>query len=41
MEDQLKKTDTTGFKDGVEILPYKTVVSNGQSSNIGRYLVCF
>ncbi|XP_014282035.1 long-chain-fatty-acid--CoA ligase 4 isoform X3 [Halyomorpha halys] len=34
MEDQLVKTDITGFKDGVEIIPYKTIISNGQSSNI-------
>uniref|UniRef100_A0A0K8TD80 long-chain-fatty-acid--CoA ligase n=1 Tax=Lygus hesperus TaxID=30085 RepID=A0A0K8TD80_LYGHE len=37
MEDQLKKTDTSGFSAGVDILAYKEVVSRGQkASNIGE-----
>ncbi|CAG9133468.1 unnamed protein product [Plutella xylostella] len=32
MEDQLKTTDTTGFKEGVRILAYKEVLKMGQNS---------
>ncbi|KAI8123759.1 Long-chain-fatty-acid--CoA ligase 4 [Lucilia cuprina] len=32
MEDQLHKTDTTGFKEGVKILPFSEVVRSGQDS---------
>ncbi|KAK9511143.1 hypothetical protein O3M35_005763 [Rhynocoris fuscipes] len=34
MEDQLKKTDTTGFKEGVEIKPYKYIISSGRNANV-------
>lgn len=33
MEDQLKPTDSTGFKDDVQILPYKEVIRLGTTSN--------
>ncbi|XP_017066171.1 long-chain-fatty-acid--CoA ligase 3 isoform X3 [Drosophila eugracilis] len=32
IEDQLQKTETTGFKDGVKILPFNQVVKSGQDS---------
>ncbi|XP_046676781.1 fatty acid CoA ligase Acsl3 [Homalodisca vitripennis] len=34
MEDQLHSTDTKGFKDGVDIIPFQQVVSNGQASSM-------
>lgn len=34
MEDQLEKTDTSGFKEGVEIIPFSTVVEKGQKSKM-------
>ncbi|XP_055386782.1 long-chain-fatty-acid--CoA ligase 4 isoform X2 [Condylostylus longicornis] len=34
MEDQLKKTDTTGFKEGVKIVSFSDVVKNGAESKI-------
>lgn len=33
MEDQLKPTNTDGFKEYVQILPYKEVVRSGSTSN--------
>ncbi|CAH0393729.1 unnamed protein product [Bemisia tabaci] len=33
MEDQLKPTDTSGFKSGVEILPFKQVLDVGSKSD--------
>jgi len=32
MEDQLFSTDTTGFKEGVKIIPFKSVVGLGEAS---------
>ncbi|XP_037947198.1 long-chain-fatty-acid--CoA ligase 4-like isoform X2 [Teleopsis dalmanni] len=32
MEDQLHKTDTSGFKEGVKIIPFSQVVRTGQDS---------
>lgn len=32
MEDQLQKTDTAGYKDGVKILPFNQVVRMGSTS---------
>eukprot|EP00088_Acartia_fossae_P061730 TRINITY_DN7423_c2_g1_i1.p1 TRINITY_DN7423_c2_g1~~TRINITY_DN7423_c2_g1_i1.p1 ORF type:complete len:710 (-),score=189.52 TRINITY_DN7423_c2_g1_i1:200-2329(-) len=34
MEDQLFPTDTTGYKPGVRILPFKSVVRMGEESNV-------
>ncbi|XP_073986590.1 acyl-CoA synthetase long-chain isoform X2 [Rhodnius prolixus] len=34
MEDQLKKTDTTGFKEGVEIIPFKEILRSGQNVDV-------
>jgi len=34
MEDQLAKTDVSGYKSGVEIIPFSEVVKNGASSDI-------
>lgn len=36
MEDQLKPTDTSGFKSGVEILPFKQVLDVGSKSDYGK-----
>jgi len=36
IEDQLQKTETTGFKDGVKILPFSQVVKTGQESKFGK-----
>lgn len=38
MEDQLAKTDVSGFKDGVDIIPFSEVVKNGASSDICEFL---
>jgi len=35
MEDQLRPTETTGFKSGVEIIPFKSVVKMGSESDVG------
>ncbi|CAK9808994.1 Fatty acid CoA ligase Acsl3 [Anthophora quadrimaculata] len=32
MEDQLKPTDTTGYKDGVKLIPFSEVIKKGNSS---------
>lgn len=40
MEDQLKKTDTSGF-DGIQIIPFKEVISRGAASDIGEYYIKF
>lgn len=37
MEDQLHKTETTGFKEGVEIIPFSTVVEKGEKSKMREY----
>lgn len=37
MEDQLHKTDTTGFKEGVKIIPFSEVVRSGQDSKFGKF----
>ncbi|XP_077296277.1 acyl-CoA synthetase long-chain isoform X2 [Arctopsyche grandis] len=34
MEDQIKTTDTKGFKEGVRIISYKQVIENGSSSQV-------
>lgn len=36
MEDQLAKTDISGFKTGVDIIPFSEVVKNGTYSDIGK-----
>lgn len=36
MEDQLHKTETTGFKEGVKILPFAQVVKIGNDSKFGK-----
>lgn len=36
MEDQLKPTEITGFKQGIKILGYKEVVQLGTNSKIGE-----
>ncbi|OAD57993.1 Long-chain-fatty-acid--CoA ligase 3 [Eufriesea mexicana] len=33
MEDQLKPTDTSGYKDGVKLIPFSDVIKKGSSSN--------
>lgn len=33
MEDQLKPTETTGYKDGVRLIPFSDVVKTGNKSN--------
>lgn len=38
IEDQLTKTDTSGFKSGVEIIPFSEVVKSGELSDIGKFL---
>jgi len=37
IEDQLQKTETTGFKEGVKILPFNQVVKTGQDSKFGTF----
>ena len=37
MEDQLHKTETTGFKDGVEITPFTKIIEIGKSVKLGAY----
>lgn len=34
MEDQLHKTDVTGFKEGVQIIPFSTVIEKGEKSKM-------
>ena len=34
MEDQLFPTDTTGYKEGVKIIPFKSAVKLGANSNV-------
>lgn len=34
MEDQLAKTDITGYKEGVEIIPFKTVLKKGSEFTV-------
>lgn len=41
MEDQLKPTERTGFKDGIKILGYKDVVQLGTNSKIGEWSFYF
>lgn len=36
MEDQLKTTDRTGYKEGIRIIGYKQVVQKGLNSKIGK-----
>lgn len=36
MEDQLHKTETTGFKDGVKIIPFSQVIKTGETSKFGK-----
>merc|ERR1711892_1610556 len=36
MEDQLFASDTTGFKEGVTIIPFKSVVGLGEGSKVGE-----
>lgn len=35
MEDSLKKTDITGYKEGVQIVPFSEVLNQGKASNTG------
>ena len=35
MEDQLKETDISGYKEGVSIIPFSEVLRSGSSSDIG------
>lgn len=37
MEDQLKKTESDGYKDGVKIIPFQQVIDMGTTSKIGTY----
>lgn len=37
MEDQLHKTDVTGFKEGVQIIPFSTVIEKGEKSKMGEF----
>ncbi|KAL1124303.1 hypothetical protein AAG570_002071 [Ranatra chinensis] len=37
MEDQLNKTDTTGFKSDVTILPFREVLQKGETATIESY----
>lgn len=37
MEDQLHKTDISGFKEGVKIIPFSQVVRNGCNSKFGKF----
>lgn len=37
MEDQLAKTDVSGYKNGVDIIPFSEVVRNGASSDIRKF----
>jgi long-chain acyl-CoA synthetase len=36
MEDQLTKTDTTGFKEGVAIISFSSVIKSGASTKLGE-----
>ena len=36
MEDQLKELDTSGYKEGVNIIKFSDVLANGAKSNIGK-----
>lgn len=36
MEDQLHKTDTDGFKDGIQIVPFTSVIRTGSNSEIAN-----
>lgn len=38
MEDQLAKTDVSGFKEGVDIIPFSEVVKIGASSDMCKFL---
>ncbi|XP_053996394.1 fatty acid CoA ligase Acsl3 isoform X2 [Hylaeus anthracinus] len=38
MEDQLKPTDTTGYKDGVRLIPYSDVIKKGNTSTASMEL---
>jgi hypothetical protein len=38
MEDQLAKTDISGFKTGVDIIPFSEVLKSGELSDIGKFL---
>lgn len=40
MEDQLKTTETDGYKEGVRILPFQEVISLGSKSKIGTPSSC-
>lgn len=39
IEDPIKKTDTSGFKEGVQIVPFSQVVKQGATSDIGKSIV--
>ncbi|KAG6441112.1 hypothetical protein O3G_MSEX001677 [Manduca sexta] len=41
MEDQLKTTDTTGYKEGIRIIAYKEVVQKGIDSNIDTAIIMY
>jgi long-chain acyl-CoA synthetase len=42
MEDQLHKTDITGFKEGVRIIPFSSVLADGETSKIRkRFVIIF
>lgn len=36
MEDQIEKTNTTGFKDGVKLIPFTQIMENGKTSKIAE-----
>lgn len=36
MEDQLKTTETDGYKEGVRIIPFQEVITLGSTSKIGK-----
>lgn len=37
IEDQIRPTDTTGFKDGITIISYNDVLNIGKTSKIGKH----
>lgn len=38
MEDQLKKTDVSGYKEGIRIIPFQQVIQTGKVSSLGKSL---
>lgn len=42
MEDQLKKADTSGFKQDIKIIPFQTIIQKGAAANdFGNYILYY